>query len=1140
VADYNANIKVNVQASSAEKALDKVSRKVSELSSAASSISFKDIVSQASLNKTLLTIRNLNEAVATLKANLRRIDAPGRGKFGDQIRVAATQADKFFDGLTTKGTTALAKSTQGLREQAAAFQFLSANIDAGSARYQDYVQGAQAAQDKLLTSTFKTFEALRKLYGENITGRGVDIEGGKLGAGFFEKLGKDVPRTTSAVKAYYEELVRIRGLVEPSSLAGLGIEQEIIRITNLLRDLEAERKAVERLARGPQVAIAERVRRNVQLSERARTDSGFKAFSIEAGEQTAIDKSIRRQEEKLIAASKRVRQQIQNDLQADPPQLALPAFEERGLKELSKGYLEVLDTTKKQRQELETTRNVVNSLPEGLQRGTRFYQKLEEQTRRLAEYTGTNFTLTGETNKRLRDNSSVSESWATALRVGNGWLQQDVQVLSSISNITRQTLSSTNAQVEAKKRLVKIQSFEKAQAERIKAIRQRTESLSLGVGFPLAFGAGPGATLGSFIGSFAGKTGFGGQILGTALGQSLEDIARKAAQTTKDVQTLSDAAGILGTVAERNIKALQEAGREQEAYEEATKALAKAVGERGVTSLRNFNDVSNELSNALQQLSSEFSVFISDILGGVIGTLAQATAERNLFVRAQRSSDPQQRENFQQLSRSFGGNYDEVRNRILARQREIEAAAEKELKITKEIKDNRLQQERVLEAEINLAQTSGEITDDKVFALEKILVQKRFEADLQSAINAGESASLANLNKKLSLLELDRKREEAFNKAREKAARDTERAAKEAEQNRNTALDLYDTLFEQVTLLEARNKYDKENRTVNLDTARVFKEISELKDSTYNKDIEALALRNQELRSIKLINDELYERVRLSRDAGDAAAARVSRVDGLPFITDQSITEGENIDKLQRELDELISKQNLAAFAAKTFADNFTQGIGQAVTAAITGTETIGEAFSAMFEKIGAAFIDLGAQILSQQLVLTVLRAVSTGFSFSGAGPAALPGGEGFAQGFSLPALFAEGGYVTKPTNAIIGEGGEPEYVIPFSKMGSAAANFADGARGEDVFGPLRSTSVPFSKTTERLMSERSERETISAINSPQPLDVRFESQVINGVEYVTAEQHKRGMQQAAESGRTLALSALQNSVRTRRKVGIA
>ena len=1140
MADYNANIKVNVQASSAERALEKINRKVSELSNTASSVQFKDIVSQANLNKTLLTIRNLNEAVAALKTNIRRIDAPGRGDFADKIRVAATQANKFFDGLTTKGTTALAKNTQALREQAAAFQFLAANIDPAEARFQDYVQGVQAAQDKLLTSTFKTFEALRKLYGENITGRGVDIEGGKLGAGFFEKLGKDVPRTTAAVKAYYEELVRIRGLVEPSSLAGLGIEQEIIRITNLLRDLETERRAVEQLARGPQVAIAERVRRNVQLSERARKDSGFKAFSVEAGEQTAIDKAIRRQEEKLIAASKRVRQQIQSDLQAAPPQLALPAFEERGLQQLSKGYLEVLDTTKKQRQELETTRNVLNSLPEGLQRGTRFYQKLEEQNRRLANYTDTNLTLTGQTNTKLRDNSSVSESWAKALQRGNSWLQQDVQVLQTISNFTERVLSSTNAQVEAKKRLVRIQAFEKNQAERIKAIRARTESLSLGVGFPLAFGAGAGATLGSFVGSFAGKTGFGGQILGTAIGQSLEDVARKAAATTESVENLSAAAGILGTVAEKNIQALQDAGREQEAYEEATKALARAVGDRGVVSLRNFNDVSTELSNSLQQLSSEFSVFISDVLGGVIGTLARVTAERNLFVRAQRSSDPQQRENFQRLGRSFGSNYDEVRDRILARQREIEAAVEKELKVTKEIKDNRKQQEAVLQTEIALAQTSGELTDSRVFALEKILIQKRFEAELQQAINSGESASVAQLNKKLALLELQRKRQEEFTRAQEKAAREAERAAKEAERNRKTALDLYDTVFEQVTLLEAKNKFDKENVRINLDTAKTFQQIDELQDKTLNTQIESAALRVQELRSLKLINDELFERVGLSREAGDAAAARVSRADAVPFITDQSITEGENIDKLQRELDELLSKQSLASFTAKTFADNFTQGIGQAVAAVVTGTETIGEAFSAMFEKIGAAFIDLGAQILSQQLVLTVLRAIGTPFSFSGAGPAALPGGGGFAQGFSLPPLLAEGGYVTKPTNAIIGEGGEPEYVIPFSKMGTAMANFADGARGEDVFGPLRNTSVPFSKTTERLMSERSERETISAINSPQPLDVRFESQVINGVEYVTAEQHKRGMKQAAESGRTLALSALQNSVRARRKVGIA
>ena len=65
------------------------------------------------------------------------------------------------------------------------------------------------------------------------------------------------------------------------------------------------------------------------------------------------------------------------------------------------------------------------------------------------------------------------------------------------------------------------------------------------------------------------------------------------------------------------------------------------------------------------------------------------------------------------------------------------------------------------------------------------------------------------------------------------------------------------------------------------------------------------------------------------------------------------------------------------------------------------------------------------------------------------------------------------------------------------------------------------------------------ERETAQAINNPAPINVRFESQVINGVEYVTAEQHRQGMTQAAERGRAMTLTTLQNSPRTRSKVGI-
>ena len=43
---------------------------------------------------------------------------------------------------------------------------------------------------------------------------------------------------------------------------------------------------------------------------------------------------------------------------------------------------------------------------------------------------------------------------------------------------------------------------------------------------------------------------------------------------------------------------------------------------------------------------------------------------------------------------------------------------------------------------------------------------------------------------------------------------------------------------------------------------------------------------------------------------------------------------------------------------------------------------------------------------------------------------------------------FAEGGVVTGPTLAMVGEGGQPEYIIPASKAGAFAANWMAGVRG--------------------------------------------------------------------------------------------
>ena len=50
----------------------------------------------------------------------------------------------------------------------------------------------------------------------------------------------------------------------------------------------------------------------------------------------------------------------------------------------------------------------------------------------------------------------------------------------------------------------------------------------------------------------------------------------------------------------------------------------------------------------------------------------------------------------------------------------------------------------------------------------------------------------------------------------------------------------------------------------------------------------------------------------------------------------------------------------------------------------------------------------------------------------------------------SIP-QFAEGGVVNGPTLAMVGEGGESEYIIPASKMGKASAAYLSGVRGPGV-----------------------------------------------------------------------------------------
>ena len=162
--------------------------------------------------------------------------------------------------------------------------------------------------------------------------------------------------------------------------------------------------------------------------------------------------------------------------------------------------------------------------------------------------------------------------------------------------------------------------------------------------------------------------------------------------------------------------------------------------------------------------------------------------------------------------------------------------------------------------------------------------------------------------------------------------------------------------------------------------------------------------------------------------------------------------------QMKQQLEELIKLENQVAAGATAIGNAFSNSL----KAVVTGSKSAEQALADMMASVAEHFLDMAAQIIAQQIAMiiygTIMKALGVGLS-GGGGASSVPGsaygdmsvaGPSFFSGGMIPG-FAEGGYVSKPTNALIGEGGEPEYVIPQSKMRESMARFSAGARGSSV-----------------------------------------------------------------------------------------
>jgi TP901 family phage tail tape measure protein len=348
---------------------------------------------------------------------------------------------------------------------------------------------------------------------------------------------------------------------------------------------------------------------------------------------------------------------------------------------------------------------------------------------------------------------------------------------------------------------------------------------------------------------------------------------------------------------------------------------------------------------------------------------------------------------------------------------------------------------------------------------------------------------------------------------------DAKRAAEQMQQQLKAADDINFALKNRLAITQETEAVAKRMIEFDVRQNEIAKEYDELKKAA--KGADELALINA-----NLVIEQRIAQIEAERDINELLIQRAAlmadtvRQAGMPTVYNE-------LEEQDAALQAVLDKYPAIGAAADAAATLATSGISEM----IAGTKSAEQVFVEFLSSIADALINTAKQMIAQYIAIGIAR------MFAGMGGG---GGGGFAPSGPLAAVgninpmptsftpFAEGGFVTGPTSAIIGEGGESEYVIPASKMSAAMSRYSRGARGEGVIaGSGGDTSEAGGNAT--------------PVNGA--IDVRYTVERINDVEYVTASQFQAGMQQAAmqgaQRGEQQALRQLQQNTSIRGRVGL-
>jgi hypothetical protein len=213
----------------------------------------------------------------------------------------------------------------------------------------------------------------------------------------------------------------------------------------------------------------------------------------------------------------------------------------------------------------------------------------------------------------------VQKEWAEELKLNQEKFNQE------IAQFDRQLQEKEAFKRKAAQEEIAVQ---EAKAARSKLI----ENVGLGVGFPLMFGGGPGAILGGGLGSFVGE-GFAGQIVGSAIGQKLDEFTKSTVDFAKALREGGDAVGYLketlgylDPAIGNQISALQKAGQTAEAAKVTFEELSKAIGEENAKALQ-------KAGTGWDQFTRDIKLWTTQITSEVLGAFSRIGDLANLGIK---------------------------------------------------------------------------------------------------------------------------------------------------------------------------------------------------------------------------------------------------------------------------------------------------------------------------------------------------------------------------------------------------------------------------------------------------------------------------------------------------------------------------